>query len=322
MALIPIFFKADDINNVKKGHLRSQDLASFLSLMTLNKVGILDMLGSNPCGLKTDVSVSSGFATITLNAGYVSILGRLIYIEDGTRVEITLPNETQTGSFGIRVNLSESGSAECSWFTKTGNLQTDNIVDNPTGIYEFRLYDYTATSSTLTLTNKTTEMIVGLQTFMNSNNFETKNKEDNSNSIATTAFVHSLLKGRGLNIVQGNIMFGDNVVGVIYSQNYIVWGYIYSIPVAPANTVTESYMFDIPTEFAPFVNTIDLFKGCIAPVHNQVGSGDTKKIYLKDPYVTQTGKIGGIWKNGNGIVPFERYTTGFYFAYNRLGRME
>lgn len=316
MALIPIFFKADDINNVKKGHLRSQDLASFLSLMTLKKVGILDMLGSNPCGLKTDISVSSNFATITLNAGYISILGRLIYIEDGTTVEITLPNETQTGSFGIRVNLSESGSAECSWFTKTGNLQTDNIVDNPTGIYEFRLYDYTATANSLTFTNKTVEKIPHLETFMNSESFATLPLDTTSNLgfIATTEYVHRLLD-RDVNIDEDSIMFGSDAVGNIFRRGDFVFGEVKTLWVnIEKGYSSEKTLFTFDRRFAPKSNT-PVITGWIIDYKTASDNGTGFCRAIRDIYITPNGEIKATLINTSN-KDYE-VTLGFNFGYNK-----
>lgn len=312
MALIPIFFKADDINNVKKGHIRPKDLSSFLSLMTLNKVGILDVLGDDPCGLKSEVSVSSGFATITLNAGYISILGRLIYIEDGTKIEVTLPSETQTGSFGIRINLAESGSMECSWFTKTTDLQTNNFNDNPENIYEFRLYDYTATENSLTLTNKTTEKIYHLETFFNSASFTTFDVETTANLglIATTEYVHKLLDKK-INIDSDSIMFGSSAVGEILRRGSFVYGVIPTFEYnMKANTSQNEVLFTFDKRFAPLEDT-PIISGYL--IDYKIGSDPEGKSSIKDIYITPNGEVKGFVNNPE--IKKTKIMLGFTFAY-------
>lgn len=215
MALIPITFNKDDTNNLKKGIIRGQDIASALSV-SMKNAGILDMLGNDPCGYKT-INYSTGYATITMSAGYVAIYGRLIYVEEGTQVQIALPaSGTVSGIFGIRINLSDTGSSECTWFTKTTTLQTDNLNDNPaTGIYEFRLYDYTATPTNLTLTAKTTEKIVNIFDYLKGDNFTTQEVGDSSNKIATTEFV---VKELANSLGFSKKSYQNNAYG-LYNQN-------------------------------------------------------------------------------------------------------
>ena len=154
--MIPITFNKDDLNNVKKGNVRGQDLASFLSISMPKEAGVLDIF-DDPCGY-VQITPTTGYATVTMKKGYVNIFGRCIYVEQGEQVQIALPeNGSVTGTFGIRVNLGESGANEVTWFTKTTTLRQDNILNNEiSGIYEFALYNYTATTSALTLTKVAT----------------------------------------------------------------------------------------------------------------------------------------------------------------------
>lgn len=192
--LIPITFNADDTNNQKKGKIRGQDLAVALSLANTKDAGIIDVL-ENPLDQVGVANVSGGYATVTLRAGYVSIYGRLIYVEENTQIQLTLPSSgSVSGNFGIRINLSDIGANECSWFTKTTDPVVENILNNPnTGTYEFRLYNYTATSTSLTLSSKTTEKIENISTYLKGDNFETQDIKDNSNKLATTKFVNNLV---------------------------------------------------------------------------------------------------------------------------------
>ena len=122
--MIPITFNKDDLNNVKKGNVRGQDLASFLSISMPKEAGVLDIF-DDPCGY-VQITPTTGYATVTMKKGYVNIFGRCIYVEQGEQVQIALPeNGSVTGTFGIRVNLGESGANEVTWFTKTTTLRQE-----------------------------------------------------------------------------------------------------------------------------------------------------------------------------------------------------
>lgn len=246
MALIPITFNADDVSNEKKGKIKGQDLAMALLAGMSNKVGVLDVL-ENACQQYGAINVSTGYATITLHAGYIVIFGRLIYIEEGTQVQVALPQSgTVTGSFGIRVNLAESGGNEVTWFTKTDLLQTDDLSKNvATGIYEFRLYTYSATPSGLSLSAFTNERIYLMNDYLKMDAFETAPNEDNSGKLATTKFVQNIVESFRNNInynhtgfIQGEVE--PNAV-ILYSTDHwykvidifnirIIYGNAYRLP--------------------------------------------------------------------------------------------
>ena len=222
MALIPITFNADDASNEKKGKIKGQDLAMALLAGMSNKVGVLNVL-ENACQQYGAINVSTGYATITLHAGYIVIFGRLIYIEEGTQVQVALPQSgTVTGSFGIRINLSESGGNEVTWFTKTDLLQTDDLSKNvATGIYEFRLYTYSATPSGLSLSAFTNERIYLMNDYLKMDAFETAPNEDNSGKLATTRFVQNLIE-----IFRNNINYNYRgfTEGEVYPPQLSVFG--------------------------------------------------------------------------------------------------
>lgn len=187
--MIPITFNADDLNNEKKGNIRAQDLASFLSISMPKRAGVLDIF-DNPC-TAYQTSYATGYATLTMHKGYINIYGRCIYVEEGEQVQIALPtdNNTVNGTFGVRINLGETGANEVTWFTKTTGLQQDNILNNEAnGIYEFGLYNYSATSSNIQLTYIASK-IENIVDYLNGANFRTRELTDNSTNIATTGFV-------------------------------------------------------------------------------------------------------------------------------------
>ena len=188
--MIPITFRHDDENNPKKGNIQAQDLASFFSVSMPKEAGILDIF-DNPCSVYQVNYTTTGYATLTLHKGYINIFGRCIYVEEGEQVQVALPTSgSVTGNFGIRVNLGQTGADEVTWFAKTGNVVQENLLNNElTGIYEFVLYSYTATSTSFTLGNKTTAIIVNINDYLKGANFETKSLDNETNSIATTKFV-------------------------------------------------------------------------------------------------------------------------------------
>lgn len=205
--MIPILFNHDDTNNEKKGNVRAQDLATILSILTPQRVGVLNVF-TNPCDAY-QVNVSTGFATVTFHKGYVCVYGRLIYVEEGEQVQVQIPTDTSTvtGSFGIRINLAETGDNEVTWFTKTTSLQQDDLTNNEIdGVYEFLMYTYTAKSNSLVLT-KRFSLIDNTAEFMKGTNYITKPNATKDTSPATTEFVHNLIDGINWNY-RGFVMGG------------------------------------------------------------------------------------------------------------------
>lgn len=192
--MIPITFNKDDANNLKKGNIRGQDLASYLSISMPKVAGILDIF-TNPVSVTNNV-ISSGYTTLTLNKGYVNIYGRCIYVEQGEQVQVRLPTSgIINGIFGIRVNLGQTGSNEVEWFTSTTNLQQENLLNNEIdGIYEFGIYRYTATNNSFTLGEKIAPIVQNINDYMQGSNFITQPLNDSSNKIATTQFVSNAIQ--------------------------------------------------------------------------------------------------------------------------------
>ena len=154
MALIPMIFKADGGEDYpKKGKIRAEDLSALFAFSLSKKTGILNVLGTCTA---YNVVVSSGYATISFHNGYIVVGGRLIYIEEGTAITVALASSgSVAGKIGVRVSLSSSGNTECEWFNKTTDLEQDDLNNNPvSGVYEFPLYEYTATATNFVLGNK------------------------------------------------------------------------------------------------------------------------------------------------------------------------
>ena len=223
--MIPITFNKDDLNNVKKGNVRGQDLASFLSISMPKRAGVLDIF-DDPCGYVEPISYSTGYATVTMRKGYVNIYGRCIYIEQGEQVQIALPDSgSATGKFGIRINLGETGANEVAWFTKTTTLRQDNILNNEiAGIYELDLFNYTATSNSLILT-KIAPIIQNIDDYLKGANFTTPATSDKSTKLATTEFSQNLVNTIRTQMHQYGA--GKNNTGSLKLDNGIIikWGF-------------------------------------------------------------------------------------------------
>lgn len=194
MALIPITFNKDDTNNDKKGIVRAKDLAYAINMCTTTDVGVLDLF-NNSCEQYGAINISAGYASLTLHAGYITIYGRLIYIEENTQIQIPLPTTNVTGYLGIRIDLAQVGSNEVTWFATSDNLRTDDLSkdNSEVGVYEFALYSYSANSTNFTLNKFVAPKILKIKDYMQGNNFVTQENTDNSNKIATTAFVKNVI---------------------------------------------------------------------------------------------------------------------------------
>lgn len=192
--VIPVTFNKDDLNNEKKGTIRAQDLASMVGLLYPDKIGILNMFEEEPARITNVDLVTTGYVKLTFNKAYVVAYGRLIYIEQDELVTFELPTTTTSGNLGIRINLADSGSHEVEWFAKAGTLRQDNLLNNASnGVCEIALYSYTATSTTFRLDGKVVKTIPSLADYLAGANFTTPVVSDNSNKLATTAFVQSLI---------------------------------------------------------------------------------------------------------------------------------
>lgn len=220
--MIPITFNHDDSNNLKKGNVRGQDLSSVLSFAMSKQAGLLDVFGNDCSVTAVAQNTPTGYATLTFSKGYVCVFGRIIYIEENEQVQVALPTSSSsvTGTLGIRINLGETGGNEVTWFTKTTALITENILINQVnGIYEFALYNYTATNNSFTLGNKVAPTIQSLPDYMKSANFETQEITDNSKKIATTEFVNKVLANNMTKRFGGNRnITPQNLAGHLWSS--------------------------------------------------------------------------------------------------------
>ena len=237
--LIPNTFKADIANN-PKGNIKAEDLASLVAFAYPKQAGVLNITGTDCLGV---ANVSGTTATITINKGYIVVFGRLITIEQSTTISnLELPQAgEQTGVIGIKIDLAESETNEVKWFYRTGTaVQTDNLLEKPsTGVYEFVLYNYTATPTSLTI-SRTTQVIENIKDYLGGDNFTTPAVSDNSNKLATTAFVQNVFaqaKAQGNNSQTGYVKLDNGLI--------IKWGLVRT----PSGKIVHSVNFDATVPF-------------------------------------------------------------------------
>lgn len=158
MAFIAIDAKAD-VADRKKGKLTPAQHAQLNAWCLASKTGIFDWGGRCESTLSS-YTVSGGSATVIFNKGYLVICGRFVECEDNTQIDITAPiSGTVSGKIIVRFNLNNSGNDEFVLTFKTGALRQDDLNINPLGTYEFELYSYEITPSTITLTRTNTDYI-------------------------------------------------------------------------------------------------------------------------------------------------------------------
>ena len=150
-----------DVTNSKKGRLTPTQHAQLNAWCLASKTGILDCFGRCEVTPLT-YTPSSNSITITFKHGYIVICGRIIECEENTKYTLTgLPNTGEvTGKIILRFNLAANGNSEFEITSTTKDLVQEDLNDNPiTGKYEFELYSYTATSSSVVLTRTNTDYI-------------------------------------------------------------------------------------------------------------------------------------------------------------------
>lgn len=101
--------------------------------------------------LKNEIRYTLANNTITFSDGYISIYGRIIYVENQTTIGV-IPDSSKSGYIVLGVN---SQTNEVSIYKKEQSggypsLTTDNL-SNVDGLYEFALCAYTKTTTSVTL---------------------------------------------------------------------------------------------------------------------------------------------------------------------------
>ena len=156
---IPINAKAD-ISGSKKGKLTPEQNAQVNAWCLTQQTGIFDVLGK--CQAENSVyTATNNVANIVFKSGFISICGRIVECEAGTNISVITPaNGEASGKIIARYNLGGIKEEEFVVTTTTSALVQQNLYENPqTGIYEFELYSYIATPTSVTLTRNNTNYI-------------------------------------------------------------------------------------------------------------------------------------------------------------------
>lgn len=136
----------------KGGNVTSKIDSDLYHFLFSSDVGILK-------GLKSEVSYTLANNTITLSDGYVSVYGRIIYIENQTTIGVT-PDSSKFGYVILGVNTT-SNSVNLYLKEQTGSypsLTVNNLLVSD-GLYELVLCAYTKTTTSVTLTNYARKLI-------------------------------------------------------------------------------------------------------------------------------------------------------------------
>ena len=134
------------------GNVTSKIDSDLYHFLFSSDVGILK-------GLKSECSFTLANNTITFSDGYVSVYGRIIYIENQTTIGVT-PDSSKYGYVVLGVNTS-ANSVSLYLKEQVGSypsLTTTNILVTD-GLYELVLCAYTKTTTSVTLTSYSRKLI-------------------------------------------------------------------------------------------------------------------------------------------------------------------
>ena len=134
------------------GNVTSKVDSDLYHFLFSSDVGILK-------GLKSEVSYTLANNTITLSDGYVSVYGRIIYIENQTTIGVT-PDSSKFGYVILGVNTADN-TVNLYLKEQTGSYPslTVNSLLITDGLYELVLCAYTKTTTSVTLTNYARKLI-------------------------------------------------------------------------------------------------------------------------------------------------------------------
>ena len=149
-----------DIQGSKKGKLTPAQNAQVNAWCLASKTGIFDF-GGKCLASSSSFVASNNEATIDFRNGFVAICGRIIECEEGTQVKVVTPTTgTINGKIILRYDLTANGANEFTVTTTNAELVQQDLNENPiTGVYEFELYSYTATPTSVTLVRNNTDYI-------------------------------------------------------------------------------------------------------------------------------------------------------------------
>jgi hypothetical protein len=134
------------------GNVTSKMDSDLYHFLFSSDVGILK-------GLKSECGYTLANNTITFSDGYVSVYGRIIYVENQTTIGVT-PDSSKYGYVVLGVNTSDN---TVSLYLKeqTGSYPSLTVTNLLTtdGLYELALCAYTKTTTSVTLTSYSRKLI-------------------------------------------------------------------------------------------------------------------------------------------------------------------
>lgn len=149
MAFIAVNAKADIIDS-KKGKITPAQNAVINAWTLSKKTGILNLGEGYRCEAQVG-NIVGNQQEIVFNRGYFVVYGRLVEIEQGTTILVDLGN--YEGRIVAKFNLLASQEGEFQVVAQRKNvvLASQNLNINPTGECDFVLYNYQATTSSVSL---------------------------------------------------------------------------------------------------------------------------------------------------------------------------
>lgn len=134
------------------GNVTSKIDSDLYHFLFSSDVGILK-------GLKSECGYTLANNTITFSEGYVSVYGRIVYVENQTTIGVT-PDSNKYGYVVLGVNTSDN-SISIYLKEQTGSYPSLTITNllNTDGLYELVLCAYTKTTTSVTLTSYTRKLI-------------------------------------------------------------------------------------------------------------------------------------------------------------------
>lgn len=150
-----------DIKGSKKGKLTPAQHAQLNAWSLADKTGILDFGGKCEAKETTITNITSNEASVYFKNGYIVICGRLVQVEQDAIVKIITPTSGKVdGKIIAEFNLSGVGEEEFKVYSSnTTSLTQQDLNEEETGVYQFELYSYTATPTTVSLIRNNTNYV-------------------------------------------------------------------------------------------------------------------------------------------------------------------
>lgn len=260
MSFIAINAKAD-VAGSKKGKLTPAQNAQINAFCLSVKTGILDTLDRCETTANFYSSVNNS-TTVIFKRGFISICGRIIECEEGTQVRVATPTTgSVSGKIILRFDLGTSQNREFEVTTKTGDLVQEDLNEYQlTGVYEFKLYDYVATPTGITLSRENVVFIWDLNRLIVNYNAVIQDIEERLEEMGfNTAQCYSLPTVSGLT-VEANIVEKSGKLAIIKNLKYSNSGNIWTVNNSNSTvTMNIGKVPYLPVEPVNFLFNVDGF---------------------------------------------------------------